>query len=51
MLAVQYQVNRTVKAINVRIFNTTGPREVSHVCADFTKRVVEIGKARIPANG
>jgi GDP-4-dehydro-6-deoxy-D-mannose reductase len=48
MLAYQYFVNYRIKSISMRIFNTTGPRKVNDVCADFTKRLVEIEKSKNP---
>lgn len=44
MLAYQYFKNFDLKPVTIRIFNTTGPRKVNDVCADFTKRLVEIEK-------
>ncbi|MBT4135786.1 GDP-mannose 4,6-dehydratase [archaeon] len=44
MLAYQYYKNFNLKPITIRIFNTTGPRKVNDVCADFTKRLIEIEK-------
>jgi len=44
MLAYQYFKNFNLKPITIRIFNTTGPRKVNDVCADFTKRLIEIEK-------
>jgi len=41
-LAYQYFKNFNVKSISMRIFNTTGPKKINDVCADFTKRLVEI---------
>jgi GDP-4-dehydro-6-deoxy-D-mannose reductase len=44
LLTYQYYKNFGIKGIRARIFNTTGPRKVNDVCADFTKRAVEIEK-------
>jgi nucleoside-diphosphate-sugar epimerase len=46
LLSYQYFVNFGIKAIRARIFNTTGPRKVNDVCADFTKRVVLMEKGK-----
>ncbi len=48
MLAYQYYEDFGLKSITLRIFNTTGPRKVNDVCADFTKRLVEIEKGVNP---
>jgi GDP-mannose 4,6-dehydratase len=44
MLGYQYYKNFGIESIAVRIFNTTGPGKVNDVCADFTKRLVEMAK-------
>ncbi len=44
MLSYQYFKNFGIKAIPVRIFNTTGPGKINDVCADFTKKLTEIEK-------
>ncbi|MBS3080616.1 GDP-mannose 4,6-dehydratase [Candidatus Pacearchaeota archaeon] len=44
LLANQYFQNFEIPSITIRIFNTTGPRKVSDVCSDFTKRLIEIEK-------
>ena len=41
-LAFQYFKNNGIRTVGARIFNTTGPRKVNDVCADFTKRAVLI---------
>ena len=41
-LAYQYFKNFNVPSISMRIFNTTGPKKIKDVCADFTKRLIEI---------
>ncbi len=41
-LAYQYFKNFDLKPVSMRIFNTTGPKKINDVCADFTKRLVEI---------
>lgn len=41
-LAYQYFKNFNLHPINMRIFNTTGPKKIKDVCSDFTKRLVEI---------
>jgi nucleoside-diphosphate-sugar epimerase len=46
LLAYSYWVNDKIKAIRVRIFNTTGPRKVGDVCSDFTYRIVMIEKGK-----
>ena len=43
-LAYQYHKNFNLHIVNFRIFNTTGPFKANDVCADFTKRLVEIEK-------
>lgn len=43
-LAYQYFQNFGVKSISLRLFNTTGPKKMGDVCADFTKRLIEIEK-------
>ena len=42
LLASQYFANYGMKAVRIRIFNTTGPGKLGDVCSDFTKRAVEI---------
>lgn len=42
LLSYQYFVNHNIRTIRARIFNTTGPRKTNDVCADFTKRIVEM---------
>jgi len=44
MLSYQYFKNFNIPSIAVRIFNTTGPGKTNDVCADFTKRLIEIEK-------
>ena len=44
LLAYQYFKTDGLAGIRVRIFNTTGPRKTNDVCADFTKRAIEIEK-------
>jgi GDP-4-dehydro-6-deoxy-D-mannose reductase len=44
MLSYQYFKNFGINSIVVRIFNTTGPGKTNDVCADFTKRLIEIEK-------
>lgn len=41
-LAYQYWKNFDIDAFTMRIFNTTGPRKVGDVCADFTKQLAAI---------
>ncbi len=43
-LGYQYHKNFQLHIVNFRIFNTTGPFKANDVCADFTKRLVEIEK-------
>jgi GDP-4-dehydro-6-deoxy-D-mannose reductase len=45
-LTHQYYKNFGVDGFTMRIFNTTGPRKVGDVCADFTKQLaaIELGK-------
>ncbi len=45
-LAYQYHKNFGIDCFTMRIFNTTGPRKVNDVCADFTKQAaaIELGK-------
>ena len=44
MLAYQYYRNFGLQPVSIRIFNTTGPRKTNDVCADLTKRLIEIEK-------
>ena len=44
MLAYQYHKNFGAKTFTIRIFNTTGPKKINDVCADFTKQVVMMEK-------
>lgn len=44
LLSYQYFVSDKIRTIRARIFNTTGPRKVNDVAADFTKRAVLIEK-------
>lgn len=46
LLSYQYYVNFGIKTIRARIFNTTGPRKVNDVCADFTYRIVLMEKVK-----
>jgi nucleoside-diphosphate-sugar epimerase len=48
LLAYQYFISDSIKAIRARIFNTTGPKKVNDVASDFTRRAVEIEKGYIP---
>lgn len=48
MLGYQYFKNFNLKSVSIRIFNTTGPRKVNDVCADLTKRLIEIEKGINP---
>ncbi len=43
-LSYQYYKNYGIKTLRARIFNTTGPKKVNDVCADFTKQAVLIEK-------
>ncbi|MFN0274752.1 MAG: GDP-mannose 4,6-dehydratase [Chitinophagales bacterium] len=47
LLSFQYFQNDKIKCIRARIFNTTGPRKVNDVVADFTMRAVDIEKGRM----
>ncbi len=42
LLAAQYFANYGFPAVRIRIFNTTGPGKEGDVCADLTKRAIEI---------
>jgi GDP-4-dehydro-6-deoxy-D-mannose reductase len=42
LLAAQYFATYSIPSIRIRIFNTTGPGKIGDVCADLTRRVVEI---------
>jgi nucleoside-diphosphate-sugar epimerase len=42
LLTYQYYKSDGLNGIRARIFNTTGPRKVNDVCADFTKRIVRM---------
>lgn len=44
MLAYQYYKNFGLKAFTIRIFNTTGPKKINDVCADFTRQIVMMEK-------
>ncbi len=44
MIAYQYWENFKIKSITLRIFNTTGPKKVGDVCADWTRQIVSIEK-------
>ncbi|MDP3919125.1 MAG: GDP-mannose 4,6-dehydratase, partial [Nanoarchaeota archaeon] len=44
LLSYQYFKNYGIKTLRARIFNTTGPKKVNDVCADFTKQAVLIQK-------
>ena len=43
-LSYQYFKNFDISSMVVRIFNTTGSGKTNDVCADFTKRLIEIEK-------
>ena len=42
LLAAQYFYNYSISSVRIRIFNTTGPGKLGDVCADLTKRAIEI---------
>ena len=42
LLAYQEHANYGTHTVRVRIFNTTGPGKSGDVCADFTRRAVEV---------
>lgn len=42
LLAAQYFANYGFPAVRIRIFNTTGPGKEGDVCADLTRRAIEI---------
>ena len=42
LLAAQYFYNYSIPSVRIRIFNTTGPGKTGDVCADLTKRAVQI---------
>lgn len=44
LLSYQYYKNYGIRTLRARIFNTTGPKKVNDVCADFTKQAVMIEK-------
>ncbi|MSR86160.1 NAD-dependent epimerase/dehydratase family protein, partial [Candidatus Woesearchaeota archaeon] len=44
LLSYQYYKNYGIRTLRARIFNTTGPKKVNDVCADFTKQAVLIEK-------
>ncbi len=46
LLSYQYFRSDGIRSVRARIFNTTGPRKVNDVCADFTKRAVLIEKGK-----
>jgi nucleoside-diphosphate-sugar epimerase len=48
LLAAQYFTNYGMSAVRIRIFNTTGPGKEGDVCADLTRRAVEIEKGIRP---
>ena len=41
-LTYQYHANFGIDGFTMRIFNTTGPRKIGDVCADFTKQLAAI---------
>jgi len=45
LLCFQYFRNFGIKTARVRLFNTTGPRKINDITADFTKRAVELEKS------
>lgn len=47
LLSFQYYQNDKIKCVRARIFNTTGPRKVNDVVADFTMRAVQIEKGQL----
>lgn len=49
LLGYQYFVNDKIRAIRVRIFNTTGPRKTNDVISDFTKRAILWEKGEVKA--
>jgi GDP-4-dehydro-6-deoxy-D-mannose reductase len=42
LLASQYFINYGLPSVRIRIFNTTGPGKEGDVCADLTRRAIEI---------
>ncbi len=46
LLSFQYWKSDGIRCIRARIFNTTGPRKVNDVTADFTMRAVLLEKGR-----
>jgi len=46
LLSFQYWQSDGIRCIRARIFNTTGPRKVNDVTADFTMRAVLLEKGR-----
>jgi len=42
LLAAQYFYNYSISSVRIRIFNTTGPGKTGDLCADLTKRAIEI---------
>jgi GDP-4-dehydro-6-deoxy-D-mannose reductase len=42
LLAAQYFANYSIPSVRIRIFNTTGPGKTGDLCADLTRRAVEI---------
>jgi GDP-4-dehydro-6-deoxy-D-mannose reductase len=46
LLSFQYWQSDGIRCIRARIFNTTGPRKVNDVTADFTMRAVMLEKGR-----
>ena len=47
MLAYQYFKNFGMRAITIRIFNTTGPGKVNDVCSDFTRQIAMASMGRL----
>ncbi len=47
LLSFQYHFNDKIRSIRARIFNTTGPRKVNDVMADFTQRAVQIERGEL----
>ena len=48
LLSYQYFKNFGLRAIRVRIFNTTGPAKTNDVCSDFIRQIVKIEKGELP---
>ncbi len=47
LIAYSHFVNFGTKAVNIRIFNTTGPGKRGDICGDFTEQAIQFQKGNI----